>query len=112
MNKWEYCVVGPLRAYLQPVRQDTYCEIWYLTGTGIHVPSHLNLAQFHQDNTEQVAQLIWLLGEEGWELVTSGSGIVELTIGSETLGAGGESPRREETGHMLYFKRRKQEESL
>jgi hypothetical protein len=109
MNKWEYCAVGPLRAYLQPVRQDTYCEIWYLTGAGIQLPSQLNLAQLHQDNTEQVAQLIWLLGEEGWELVTSGSGVVELSSGNEALQAGGESPKREETGHMLYFKRRKQE---
>jgi hypothetical protein len=109
MNKWEYGVVGPLRAYLQPVRQDTYCELWYLTGTGIQLPTHLNLAQFHQDNTEQVAQLIWLLGEEGWELVTSGSGVVELNMANATSEPGGESPKREETGHMLYFKRRKQE---
>ena len=111
MDRWEYCVVGPLRAYLQPVRQDTYCEIWYLTGNGIHSPA-LSHANFHQDNTEQVAQLIWLLGEEGWELVTSGSGAVELTIANETLEGGGERPKKEETGHMLYFKRRKQEENL
>lgn len=109
MEKWEYCVLGPLRAYLQPVRQDTYCEIWYLTSVGTQLPTHLNLAQFHQDNTEQVAQLIWLLGEEGWELITSGSGVVELTIGNETSLTGGEGHKREETGHMLYFKRRKQE---
>lgn len=108
MNKWEYCVVGPLRAYLQPVRQETYCEIWYLTGNGIYSPT-LSQANFHQDNTEQVAQLIWLLGEEGWELVTSGSGVVELNVMNETSDAGDESPKREETGHMLYFKRRKQE---
>jgi hypothetical protein len=109
MNKWEYCVVGPLRSYLQPVRQETYCEIWYLTSSGIYMPSQLNLAGFHQDPTEQVAQLIWLLGEEGWELVTSGPGVVELNIANGTSEAGGGSPKREETGHMLYFKRRKQE---
>jgi hypothetical protein len=107
MNKWEYCVVGPLRSYLQPVRQETYCEIWYLTSSGIQLPNQLS--HLHQDNIEQVAQLIWFLGEEGWELVTSGPGVVELTVANETLEPSVENPKRQETGHMLYFKRRKQE---
>jgi hypothetical protein len=97
MLKWEYCVVGPLSTGLRPVLPESYCEIWYLTDSGIQVPGQLNLPFINQDNVHYSAQLLWLLGEEGWELVGSGAGLVALSAGSG------------EMGHMLYFKRRKQE---
>jgi hypothetical protein len=97
MNKWEYCVIGPLSTSLRPIPPESFCEIWYLNDSGVQVPNQLNLSFFSQDNVQYSAQLIWLLGEEGWEMIGSGTGLVALSPGSG------------ETGHMLYFKRRKNE---
>jgi hypothetical protein len=95
MDKWEYCVIGPLGASLRPIPPESFCEIWYLTDSGVQVPSQLNISFVNQDPVHYSAQLIWLLGEEGWELAGSGTGLVAISSGTG------------ETGHMLYFKRRK-----
>ena len=100
MKKWDYCAIGPLGPDLQPVRPDSFCEIWYLTGIGIQTPAQLNLPNFSQDPIQYSAQLIWLLGEEGWELAGSGTTNVALNAGSGEL------------GHMLYFKRERQDANL
>jgi hypothetical protein len=95
MDKWEYCVVGPLSTGLRPVLPESFCEVWYLTDSGIQIPELTNLYYLSQENIQHSAQIIWLLGEDGWELVGSGTGLVSV------------SPGTGETGHMLYFKRRK-----
>lgn len=96
MDKWEYCVIGPLGVGLRPIPPESFCEIWYLTDGGVQAPSQLNLPFLSQDTIQYAAQLIWLLGQEGWELIASGTGLVAMSAGSG------------EMGHMLYFKRRRQ----
>jgi len=96
MDKWEYCVIGPIGVSLNPIPPDLFCEIWYLTDGGVQVPSKLNLPFASQNNVDYTAQLLWLLGDEEWELVGSGTGLVAISAGSG------------EMAHMLYFKRRKQ----
>jgi hypothetical protein len=96
MDKWEYCLVGPLSTSLRSVVPDTYCEVCYLTGSGIQQQTHFNVQYLSQDTVHYAAQVICLLGDDGWELVGSGSGMVPIGTG---VG---------EMGHMLYFKRKKQ----
>jgi hypothetical protein len=96
MEKWEYCMIGPLSTGLMPIPPESFCQIGYLTDSGIQVPDQLNLPFISQDTIQFTAQLLWLLGEDGWELAGSGTGLVALSQGSGV------------TGHMLYFKRRKQ----
>ena len=97
MEKWEYCIFGPLSTSMRPLPPESFCEIWYLTDSGIQVLNQFNLPFYNQDNVQYSAQLLWLLGEEGWELVGSRTGVVALSPGSG------------EIGHMLYFRRKKQE---
>lgn len=97
MDKWEYCVVGPMSTGLRPILPDSFCEIWYLKDDGVQVPAQLNLPFISPDSVHYSAQLVWLLGEEGWELCGTGTGLVAVSSGAG------------ETGHMLYFKRRKAE---
>jgi len=87
-----------------------YCEIWYLTDNGIQVPQ-INIPFAGQDSPNYSAQLLWLLGVEGWEMVGSGAGQIPSNRDNETQEAGAGPINPGEIGHMLYFKRRLPEPS-
>lgn len=87
MQKWEYCVVGPVKSNLQGDRSfwGHYPNLLYLRADG---RSGRVIEGKAQEEAENLAKAVAELGDEGWELV--GMGNVA------------------ENAHFLYFKRAKQ----
>lgn len=109
MDKWEYCTVGPLGSGLDPLDKGSYSQIWYTTDRGIYAPNEFALPVIEQDPVQFTAQLLWLLGEEGWELI--GTGVSEIVVVAEPdpMNPVAALQEKKNLGHMLYFKRKKQE---
>jgi hypothetical protein len=99
--KYEYCIIGPIGTDLQPIQatKPDQLSIKYLTENGIEESVLKGVAD---DLPDIIAQFIYHLGENGWELVGSGicqgSNVTTFLFGSEG----------HVLGHMLYFKRQKQ----
>ena len=81
MQKWEYCVVGPLSGTVRGL-DSNHPYIGYFNDKGL-VETSLK----GKDEMHRVASVIAKLGNEGWEM--SGCGIAGLSTSS----------------HFLYFKR-------
>lgn len=89
MARFEYCAVGPIKNsnYGTP-KFGNYPQFIQFTAKGI---VRTNLAGKEED--EKLGQLIYQLGVDGWELVSTGDVLQRV-----------ESDIRYNT-HLLYFKR-------
>lgn len=80
MQRWEYCaVVGIGRINLSRKPRPLFPAIWYFGVDGIQV------VELKGQEAHEVARAIALLGEQGWEMTSSGN------LGDAT--------------HAIYFKR-------
>ena len=79
MQKWEYCVVGPIKQNFM----GYYPQITFFTSEGEQTKSISD--EKGMSETEILARTLASLGNDGWEMVGCGS------TGRET--------------HLLYFKR-------
>jgi hypothetical protein len=109
MDKWEYCTVGPLGSRLDPLYKEDYCQVWYLTDQGVNAPNEFALPYIDHDPVHFISQMMWLLGEAGWELVGMGAANIVVVTEADPMNPDAVSQEKGKLGHMLYFKRKKQE---
>ena len=93
MNKWEYCVLGPIKGLDSGGLMGYYPSVLFFGLDGISRNVSLTLplrGKISGNEQVNIAKAIAQLGAEGWEMV--GSGVVPF--GSEP-----------HPHHVLYFKR-------
>ncbi len=86
MQKWDYCMVGPIRSAENRI-DGQYPHLTHFTERG--VDSVRIRAPMDKSTDYSLAKTIAELGAEGWELVGCGNVAVDM--------------------HFLYFKRPRQE---
>jgi hypothetical protein len=84
MSKWEYCAVGAIHKMSRNF-DTSYPVLWYFTVAGVRA---VDITGGAKQEPFETARIVAELGDEGWEMVASGSA-------------------NEGYNHILYFKRQK-----
>lgn len=91
MNKWEYCVLGPIKGLEGGGLLGYYPKIVFFGLDGINRSTSLTASlRGGGDERVMIAKAIAQLGAEGWEM--AGNGVVAFGTDAQP-------------GHVLYFKR-------
>lgn len=77
MQRWEYCVLQNAVANYGVVMiglRTHHASLWRITSQGVQLVSDFKKRHKDIDEHEAIAQMIYQLGEEGWELVQDVNG--------------------------------------
>jgi hypothetical protein len=94
LTRWEFCTIGFLGPHLKHITSyNNKINILKFTQDGIET---LSLDEKFENNQDNIAALVAVLGRQGWEMVGCGS-----------AGYYGQLSRMQNglQGHMIYFKR-------